>query len=159
MHHKLSRVPRFPFRYHFSSPTIAQLHPLDPLMTVDAFPFIFQPSDKPTRTHSAELLRFNERASLRSGIHIDRRFHRAIFVTVDLCILLTISICPYPPCIFIEQVYHKPSISISLLYTVGSCDNFIAYVPFIILSHHYIWPKFSSNHYFSLPWSLRPSSR
>ena len=123
------------------------------------FPFIFQPSNKPTRTHSAELLRFNERASLRSGLHIDHRFRRARFVTIDLHIFLNISICPYPPRIFIERVYHKPSISISLLYTVGSCDNFIAYALFIILSHHYIWPKFSSGHYFSLPWSLWPSTR
>ena len=121
--------------------------------------FIFQPSDKPTRTHSTELFHFNESASLRSGLHIDLRFLRARFVTVDLRILLTISICPYPLCIFIERVYHKPSISISLLYTIGSCYNFIAYMLFIILSHHYIWPKFSSSHYFSLPWSLRPSAR
>ena len=111
-------------------------------MTIDAFPFIFQPSDKLARTHSAELLHFNKRASLRSGLHIDRRFRRARFVTVDLRILLNISICPYPPCIFIERVYHKPSIYILFLYTIGSCDNFIAYAPFIILSHHYIQPKF-----------------
>ena len=108
------------------------------------FPFIFQPSDKPTCTHSTELFHFNERASLRSGLPIDRRYRRPSFMTVDLCILLTTSVCPYPPCIFIERVYHKPSISISLLYTVGSCDNFIAYVPFIILSHHYIQPKFQA---------------
>ena len=122
------------------------------------FHFIFQPLDKLTRTHSTELFRFNKRASLRSRLPIDHIFRRPSFMTIDLCILLTLSVCPYLLHIFIEWVYHKPSIFTSSFYTIGSCDNFIAYAPFIILSHHHILTKVSSNHYFSFPWYLRPSS-
>ena len=96
------------------------------------FSFISQPSNEATRTHSTELLCFIERASLWGRVHIDHRFRRVRFVTVDLHILLNTPICLYSPRIFINRTHYKPSISISSLYTVGSRDNSLLTFP---LSH------------------------